>query len=522
MIVKQYMSVAALLTTIGAASAANVKTDKCSPSNIASPSVPNGRVLNLSASPVNTYTYSDTTLDFCNVTVTYTHVGWDDTIHVTVWLPFSGWSGRLQGSGGGEYAMRNGDDDLAEAVATNYSVVATDGGHQWHDMTTAKQWALDENNNVNINLLEDFASIGLNDAAMIGKDITNSFYGEGPKYSYWNGCSTGGRQGLMLAQRYPTAYNGILAQAPAINWPSFLVAEYWPQLVMNELGRYPPKCITDAITAAAIKFCDNDDGVTDGVISAPHICKFDPFSVVGQKVDCNGETQAITREDAVIAQKVWEGFRTSNGSFVWYGLEKGCPFSHKGSQSLAATNCSTPTNCTGLPFPVSVEWIARFVLQDPSKDLTTLSQSDLVEIFHSSKAKYDSIIGTDDPDLSGFKQAGGKMLTWHGLADELIFQRGTEQYYKRVEAKDSAVRDYYRFFQAPGVNHCRGGNGPIPTDPLKSVVDWVEAGVSPDTLPASTSDKNTNRNLCPYPLVSVYKGGDQNAASSYVCQKNFD
>lgn len=513
--------VAALLTTIATATAAAVKTNSCSPSNIAPPSVPDGRVLDVLASPVSKYPYSNTKLDFCNVTVTYTHLKWDDRIHVYVWLPLSGWNGRLQGSGGGEYAMRNGNDDLAKAVAANYSVVASDGGHQWQDMTTSKSWALDNENNVNIHLLKDFASVGLNDAAIIGKNVTNSFYGHGPKYSYWNGCSTGGRQGLMLAQRYPDAYNGILAGAPAINWPSFLVAEYWPQVVMKELGRYPPKCITDAITAAAVKACDNIDDVVDGVISAPHLCKFDPFSVVDQKVNCSGGSLRITKEDAIIAHKTWDGLQSDNGSFVWYGLEKGSPLSHKGSQSLAATKCSSPTDCTGLPFPVSVDWITRFVLQDPSKNATTLSQSDLVNVFHTSKAKYDQIIGTDDPDLSAFKQAGGKMITWHGLADELIFQRGTEQYYHNVESKDPAVRDFYRFFQAPGVNHCRGGNGPIPTDPLNSVVSWVEDGVSPDGLPAMTTDKKRNRNLCPYPLVSAYKGGDPRSASSYACQEHF-
>jgi hypothetical protein len=515
-------SVVALLTTTTTTAAAAIKNDQCSPSNIKTPSVPNAHTIDLSASPVSRYPYSNTTLDFCNVTVTYSHIGWDDRVHVTVWMPFSGWSGRLQGSGGGEYAMRNGNDALAQAVATNYSVVATDGGHQWHDMTTAKPWALDENNNVNLHLLKDFASVGLSDAAIVGKDITKSFYGNAPKYSYWNGCSTGGRQGLMLAQRYPTAYDGILAEAPAINWPSFLVAEYWPQLVMNELGRYPHKCITDAITAAAIRSCDPDDGVVDGVISAPHHCKFDPFSVVGQKINCNGQPLSITKEDAVIAQKTWEGMRSTNGSFVWYGLEKGSALSREGSQSLAATKCSTPTNCTGLPFPVSVEWIKLFVLQDPSMDVSTLNQSALVDIFHISKAKYETIIGTNDPDLSDFKEAGGKMVTWHGLSDELIFQRGTEQYYNRVEARDSAVRDYYRFFQAPGVYHCGGGYGPIPTDPLKSVVRWVEEGVSPDTLSAVSSDKRWHRNLCVYPLVPAYQGGDPKAASSYVCQEDFD
>lgn len=510
---------AALLTSVATAA----EYPQCS-SDIASPSVPDAHVLGLSAELVTKYPFKDSTLDFCNVTVTYTHPRWDDTIHVTVWLPLSGWSGRLQGSGGGEFAMRKDDGELAAALAQNYSVVATDGGHQYYDETIAKSWALDENNNVNMGLLKDFSSVGLNDAAIVGKSVTKSFYGHGPNHSYWNGCSTGGRQGLMLAQRYPTAYDGILAGAPAINWPTFLVTEYWPQMVMNTLGRYTPKCITDAITDAAVEACDKQDGITDGVISAPDLCDFDPFTVVDQKVNCNETSVSITKEDATIVQKTWEGFQSTNGSFIWYGLEKGAPLSQKWSQSMVATDCTDamPSNCTGLPFPPSMDWISLFVLQDPSIDLTRLRHEDLVDIVYDSKAKYDSIIGTDDPDLSGFKQAGGKMITWHGLADELIFPKGSENYYNKVEAKDSHVRDYYRFFQAPGVHHCREGSGPIPQDPLNAVIAWVEEGVSPDTLHAVTLDGTRDRNLCQYPLVSVYQGGDPKAASSYACQENFN
>lgn len=138
-------------------------------------------------------------------------------------------------------------------------------------------------------LLKDFASVALNDAAVVAKDFTREFYGHGPRYSYWNGCSTGGRQGLMLAQRYPTAYDGILANAPAINWPEFIVAEYWPQFVMNQMNTHPPPCVIDAITAAAVKACDGNDGVKDAVISEPSRCQFNASTTVSQKVNCSGQ-----------------------------------------------------------------------------------------------------------------------------------------------------------------------------------------------------------------------------------------
>ncbi|KAK1141526.1 hypothetical protein N8T08_008938 [Aspergillus melleus] len=520
MLYKKLQTLASTAAAASLLSATTAQAGNCSSRGIAPPVIPEGRVLGLSASPVRNYqTEDNSTLNFCNVTVTYTHPGKDDNIHVTVWLPLSGWSGRLQGSGGGGYAMRHDDSYLAEAVALKYSVVATDGGHEAVS-SVSESWSLGADSNVNMALLEDFASIGLNDAALIGKQVTRSFYGHGPQFSYWNGCSTGGRQGLMLAQRYPTAYDGIMAAAPAINWPSFLVAEYWPQFIMNQLQTYPAKCVTDAITNATIKACDGLDGVTDGIISAPDLCRFNPLKLVNSTANCDGMPVKITRRDALVVQKTWEGLKSANGSSLWYGLNKGTPLS-MGASSLAGTTCDTPlSNCSGSPFSISADWISRFVLQDPSIDLTQLDHHDLDTIFASSKARYNAIIGTDNPDLSAFKFTGGKMITWHGLADPLIFPKGTEHYYRQAEALDPALRDFYRFFPAPGVNHCRGGDGPIPVDPLSAVVEWVEQGVAPESIAAKASD-GRRRNLCPWPLVSVYKGGDAMDAENYACEESF-
>ncbi len=141
------------------------------------------------------------------------------------------------GIGGAAYATELGVLSLPYAVSLGYSAVATDGGHPsvYFDPSS---WALSSPGNVNWFLLQDFAAVALDDAATIGKAVTRAYYGSPPRYSYWNGCSTGGRQGLMMAQRYPTQYDGIIAAAPAINWEKVLVAGYWPQLVMNQLGRY--------------------------------------------------------------------------------------------------------------------------------------------------------------------------------------------------------------------------------------------------------------------------------------------
>ncbi|KAK5703546.1 hypothetical protein LTS12_028322, partial [Elasticomyces elasticus] len=214
----------------------------------------------------------------------------------------------------------------------------------------------------------------------------------------------------------------------------------------------------------------------------------------------------------------WNGMRGTDVSFLWYGLEKGAPL----PAGLANVHCAKGrTNCTGVPFPISADWIRNFLLEDPSADLTRLDVAQLEHLFHYSFQKYNSIIGTDNPDLSAFKEAGGKMLTWHGLADQLIFPKGTLQYYHRVEDNDPFVRDFYRLFLAPGVNHCRDGEGALPIDALKPVVDWVENGVAPEIIPARTLDRVRTRDLCPYPLMSVYRGGDDRLASSYACEGRY-
>ncbi|KAH8810592.1 Tannase/feruloyl esterase [Xylogone sp. PMI_703] len=442
-------------------------------------------------------------ISYCNVTVTYTHPGYGDDIHVTVYLPMDNWNGRFQGVGGGGWAASSGTASLLSPIANNYSAGNTDAGHDSNGGSTASWWR-NAQGNLNIPLLIDFASVALNDLAVVGKQLSNKFYGYGPHHSYWNGCSTGGRQGLMMAQRYPTAYDGIYAACPAIHWQTF------------QLNHYPPQCVFNTITAAAVTACDGLDGVIDGVISAVSSCKFDPATMVGKPANCSGSEVVITSNDAEIVKKTWQGPRASDGSFVWWGINPGASFS-----GLTGTSCTSVTNCTGLPFAITPDWILRWVLVNPSFDLTTISLDTFVEIFNTAQVLYDDLIGTDNPDLLAFKKAGGKMITWHGLADQLIYPSGTEDYYQKVEALDPQVRDFYRFFYAPGVQHCGGGAGETPSNPFDAVVNWVEKGTAPDTLAAVSTDGKRTRNLCPYPLVSVYKGGDNTKASSFACEAHF-
>jgi Tannase and feruloyl esterase len=355
-------------------------------------------------------------VDFCNVTVTHTHPGQDDTLITNIWMPNRpAWNGRMQAIGGGGWVAGLfpwGYIGMNGAISEGYATLTTNGGLPtfWPD-----DWALLSPGNVNMYLLQDFASVSLNDAALIGKSVIESFYGEPPKYSYWSGCSAGGRQGIMLAQRYPTAFDGIAAAAPAVNWAELFVAAHYPQQVMNELGIYPHPCELDALTLAAIKACDGNDGIIDGVVSDPDSCIFDPFSLVGNDLECGfaGAPKTISKAAAIVADAAWTGPKSSNGSLLWYSA--GFEANMTGPASLAGTVCSDDGTCGGHSLQLFTDWIRLYVKKDPWFDFTKMSRKDYEGVFRASVRDYSSIIGTNWPDLSEFDEAGGKMITYHGL-----------------------------------------------------------------------------------------------------------
>ncbi|MBE8478043.1 tannase/feruloyl esterase family alpha/beta hydrolase [Streptomyces justiciae] len=443
---------------------------------------------------------------YCEVTVTLTHPGADDHAKVRTWLPVSGWNGRFQGLGGAAYLAGDNNPGLATAVKNGYAAVTTDAG-VGDALDTS--WALNSQGQVNTALLKNFASRSQHEAAVVGKEVVDGIYGKAPSYSYFNGCSTGGRQGYMEAQRYPDDYDGILANAPAVNWDEFEVATLWPQVVMNNEKTHPSSCEFNAFTAAALKACDKLDGVKDGLVNDPSRCDFDPRRLIGTKVVCEGKELTITAADAAVVRKIWDGPRTPSGKKLWYGTPIGADIN-----ALAGP----------APFPVPAAWTKLWVAKDPSLDLSTITYSRFTELFRQSQAEYDKVIGTDDPDLSAFRKSGGKLLTWQGDADQYIPAQGTVQYRERVERELGSAKkvdDFYRLFLAPGTVHCGLNKGDGTTDDLGALTAWVEHGKAPKTLPATlinADGQSVARNLCSYPRVSHYRGyGDIADASSFKC-----
>lgn len=276
----------------------------------------------------------------------------------------------------------------------------------------------------------------------------------------------------------------------------------------------------DAFTAAAVDACDELDGVSDGVISDPSKCHFNASSIVGHTINCTEPSGSIVLTDAhaQLVNSIWEGPRTVSGAFEWYGMAQGAPLT-----PLLSTSCQAVDNCTITPFSISTDYIIAWLARDTALDLDSITREDFDRLFRISVDRYTSIIGTDNPDLTDFKESGGKMIAWHGLNDQLIAPSGTVDYYQRASDFDQDVAEYYRSFLAPGIEHCAGGPGLDPSTTIfDSLIAWVERGEAPDTVPAigPAVGKNGTRtiDLCALPKILTYIGPDPNQASSFTCQ----
>src|SRR5437867_7339951 len=274
----------------------------------------------------------------CRVTATVTHPPSGDRVKIFIGLPATNWNGRFRGNGGGGFSGGSAGS-LRGPVAQGYAAGATDTGHEGG----SGSFALDATGRLNWQSIVDNAYLGIYEMTVVGKALTRAFYGKAPRYSYFVGGSTGGRQGLMEAQRFPDDYDGILSGCPAINWHRFVSASLWPQVVMLSTTNFVSKAKLDAATAAAVAACDTDDDVKDGEIDDPFRCAYDPKALVGTKVG----DDTFTAADAEVIHKIWEGPRTQDGRFMWYGLERGADLF-----PYAGTSGSETGGLKGKPFSI--------------------------------------------------------------------------------------------------------------------------------------------------------------------------
>ena len=470
----------------------------CSCESLAKVSLPNTTIDSAALDPSN---------GWCRVTAIVTHPPAGDRVKIWIGLPVTNWNGRFQGNGGGGFSGGS-PGALRGPVARGFAAGATDTGHEGG----SGSFALDANGRQNWQAIIDNAYLGIHEMTVVGKALTKAFFGKAPRYSYFVGGSMGGRQGLMEAQRYPEDYDGILSACPAINFHRFVPADLWPEVVMLAMTNFVSKAKLDAATAAAINACDAADGVTDGVIDDPLRCGYDPKALVGTKVGDDTFTQA----DAYVIRKIWEGPRDTDGSFIWHGFERGADLS-----ACAGTGGSP---LKGKPFSIALDYFVYFLAQDPKWDWTTMTPARFEQIWRQSVEEYGAVYGTDDPDLTRFRDRGGKVIIYHGLADQLIPAAGTIDYYQRVQQRMGGAEktaQFARLFLAPGVDHGFRGAGATPIGLNEAIVRWVEEGQAPDKLIAERRDSNGKviraRPLFPYPNVAKYKGtGSTDEAENFV------
>jgi feruloyl esterase len=510
-------------------------------------------------------------------------------IGIEVWLPSdANWNGIIRAFGSGGWAGgthadvtrigRTGAADVVQlgAVARGYAISSSDHGHAGNLAISTNRdasFAMREDGTINTTLWHDFAERSMHEMALKTKAIVRAYYGHAQRYAYWDGFSTGGRQGYKIAQRYPRDFDGILAGAPAFNWTRFITAELYPQLAMlRELGGPIAPARLNAVSAAANRSCG---GAVLGFQVDPFSCHYDPSrdaaalcagvtgrGVVGTNADA---ASCVSLAEADVVNRIWYG-QTTDGSHadplvdngggplrnssrhLWFGLTRGATLA-----SLAGTP----------PFPIASTQVA-LELQDPryaQSDKPYLvnatgngqdkwKELDYAGLAHAYQRGLDlqpffSRINTDDADLRDALHAGTKVLSYHGLADDLIMPQGSANYFVRAAAEMGGVERLQRFnrlFFIPGLAHdstfARAGSidpatgaatspdkVPLPQpatgrDELFTALrQWVEHGVAPERIDVSSRNGSVSMPLCLYPTKATHDGqGPVTSAASYACR----
>jgi pimeloyl-ACP methyl ester carboxylesterase len=322
--------------------------------------------------------------------------------------------------------------------------------------------------------MKRFATDALLEEALLAKQLIASFYGTGPAYSYWTGCSQGGRQGLTIAQRFPDLYDGIAAAAPVVGLGrTFAASIPWPRVVVRNMldGVRPPDCEINALVDRITADCDGLDGVVDGIVSDQRACDeaLDVYKYVGTEFACptSGRPKKISREAALYVAQAYAGPRDADGRFMWwFGFNAGSELTNPGQPAFKDE--------------MAGDFLRFFVARNGSLALDDLGRAEFEHLFAAARAEWDGPLGALDPDLRRFSRRGGKLISYHGLADFVLPEKATEDYVNRVDDATSGGRDaFYRYYQVPGLGHCYGGKSGSPTAVFAALVDWVEKGRAP-------------------------------------------
>ncbi len=420
----------------------------------------------------------------------------DSNIGIEIWLPETDWNGRVLAVGNGAWAGSISYGALADAVAAGYAAASTDTGHVGNTVDFAIGHP---------EKLVDFAHRAVHEMALAAKAAVEANYSRRAERAYFSGCSTGGRQALAQAQRYPADFDGIVAGAPAY-YPTHIQGMQVFSAAVNASSRQPLgqrefELLNDAVLAA----CDTLDGVADGVLEDPRACKFEPKSLVCGK---GKESACLTPAQTEVAALTYRGPADAQGRPIFPGLARG---SERNWRTLSGDK----------PLSLAFDTYAQLVFGDPHWDFRTFDAARDIPL---GVQRIGPLLDSADPNLRAFVERGGKLLLYHGWADPGIPPDGTVRYYDAVRdtlgarTADASVR----LFMVPGMGHCRGGTGTDTFNAVAALDGWVRNGVTPERIEASRIENGKTlrtRPLCAFPKQAVYRGsGSTDDSGNFDCR----
>lgn len=445
----------------------------------------------------------------------------DSEIKFALWLPATAWNGKYHQEGNGGWAGTIPYRSLIDPLTRGYATAATDDGHEGGG---GAEWAVGHPEK-----LIDFGYRAVHETSVQAKAIVRSFYGRDPSWSYFAGCSDGGREALMEAQRYPEDFNGILAGAPASNWSRLFTGFIWnEQAALKSPGSSIPPAKLPALQNAVMAACDSQDGLKDGLLSDPRSCRFDPAVLLCKASD---NSSCLTAAQVETVKRIYAGAKNPR---TGEQLFQGWP---SGAEAAPGTWAAwiTPANPAGaIQFNFGNTYYGQAVFEDAKWNFRSFDFDRDVQ-FGDTKAG--AVLNATNPDLRSFRAEGGKLLQYHGWGDAAISPLSSIEYYDNVQSflsrfPDmrttrplvlSPIGDFYRLFMVPGMGHCGGGMGPNNFDAFTPLESWVEKGIAPAQFigtgtVADDSTRKMTRPICAYPNVAQYKGtGDPNDAANFAC-----
>ncbi|KAK1507497.1 tannase [Colletotrichum tamarilloi] len=498
----------------------------------------------VSNASVSSEWYPSATIEYCNVTFAYSHDGLTgDKVHVTYWVPSpDAFQNRYVSTGGGGLAINSGSQYIPTGIIVGAVSGITDGG--FGDFNT--QWDavfLAANGTVNWQSVYMFGYQAHNELATLGKEFTKKFYSVAADqkiYSYYQGCSEGGREGWSQAQRFADQFDGLAIGAPAFRYGQQQVNHLTANVMEQTRNYFPPSCELEKILNMTIAACDPLDGKTDGVIARSDLCKntFDFNTTIGQAYSCPAKAAStgpgfptpaspaqngtVTTEAATLVKDYYDGLHDSTGKRVYLNYQPGSAFSD------ATASFDEATQTWGLSISgLGGEWVARYLQLRDTSDLGTLANvtaDTLRDWMLYGMNKYADSLQTTHPDLSGIQSAGGKILHIHGEQDDSIPAASSVHYYESVRSimfpgqgfneSGAAMDEFYRLYLVPGGAHCGANSnqpgGGWPQTTLQTVIEWVEKDAAPATLNNTGVGIDT---LCRWPMRPLWS----NDGASFDC-----